>query len=172
MIDPRYPIGQWKKPEGITFEMIQSWVKDISELPGIIKSLTSDLSDTDLQKTYRADSWTIKQLIHHLADSHLNAYIRHKLCITTDQPTINPYNEAEWAQLADVKLVPISTSLQLLEALHLRWFSFLFSLSEMDMQRAFFHPQQNRLILMEESIGMYSWHGRHHTEHIRNALKG
>ncbi|NOT38567.1 MAG: putative metal-dependent hydrolase [Saprospiraceae bacterium] len=169
-MDPRYPIGPWSAPDQISSQMVKNWIFDIKSLPQLLLTESKRITNSNIQNQYRDGSWTIRQVIHHVADSHINAYIRHKLCISTDQPTINPYPEEIWAEMKDVHSVPIEVSLQLIQSLHHRWSDFLESLSDTDYSRGFIHPQHNRLILMQESIGMYSWHGRHHLEHVRIAL--
>lgn len=166
-MDRRYPIGPWTKPEQIDDQLVKSWIKDIEKLPNQLNQLLENHKPEDLSKTYREGSWTLRQVVHHIADSHINAYLRHKLCISVTQPTINPYPEEIWSEMKDVKELPIEVSLQLINSLHLRWSVFLTSLESLDYQKGFIHPQHQRLILMEESIGMYSWHGRHHLEHVR-----
>lgn len=169
-MDPRYPIGKWIKPEIIDKDLVNQWIEDIKKLPIELGKILDNTLTKDLHKQYREGSWNLIQIIHHLADSHMNAYIRHKLCVTVDCPTINPYPEQIWAELEDVSILPIEVSLQILEGLHLRWFTFLKSLSDEDLMREFIHPDHGKRINLQESIGMYSWHGRHHLDHIKLAL--
>ncbi len=170
-MDLKYPIGPWKCPETIEPELVKNWIVDIELLPSILKSLSQDFNKSNIMNVYREGGWNINQLIHHLADSHINAYLRHKLSISIDIPTINPYPEKIWSEMADVREVSYTHSINLIESLHLRWTCFLKSLDEKDLEKGFIHPQHNRKILLKESIGMYSWHGRHHIEHIKIALK-
>ncbi|MEO6191081.1 MAG: YfiT family bacillithiol transferase [Saprospiraceae bacterium] len=170
-MDLKYPIGEWRSPDIINSELIVRWTEDIKNLPSQLSDLTKNITESELKSTYREGGWTVRQIIHHLADSHMNAYIRHKLAVSTDIPTINPYPEKLWAEMEDVKSVRVQVSIQLLEALHLRWSTFLSSLNEHDYKKSFIHPGLNRTVLLEESIGLYSWHGRHHLGHIKLALK-
>jgi hypothetical protein len=166
----KYPIGKYEKPERITLALINTWVTDIHEFAKHIRKETENLSDSDLNRTYRPDGWTIRQLVHHCADSHMNAFIRHKLCLTEDKPIIKPYEENAWSQLPDAAM-PVACSLQILSGLCERWFVLLQSLQESDYKRRFIHPEGNREFSLEESIGLYAWHGNHHLAHIRQAKK-
>ena len=166
----KYPIGKWSSPEVIDSEMIIAWIADIASVPGLLSNLVNHGKDVNLALTYRNGGWTIRQLVHHLADSHINAYVRHKLAASEQTPIINPYNEGLWSVMKDVKDVDVQISLQLLDALHQRWTVFLSSLSHEELKKSFFHPGHNRLITLGESIGMYSWHGKHHLAHITLAL--
>lgn len=167
----KYPIGKWIKPSEYQETQIKTWIDDLRKFPEQFSAALKDLSEPELSKRYRPDGWTLRQLAHHVADSHMNAYIRHKLACSLQEPTINPYPEAIWADMADVSTVPIIHSLQLLHEMHLRWTVFLDSLDASSLERKFYHPQNERFITMKESIGMYSWHSRHHLAHTLNALK-
>nr|WP_306432057.1 putative metal-dependent hydrolase [Lysinibacillus fusiformis] len=164
----RYPIGEFQCPTEVTSQHVKEWLKDIRLLPQQLEAALSGASEQELAKSYRENGWTVKQLIHHIADSHMNSYIRFKLALTEDEPTIKPYNEAEWAMLPDSEM-PIATSLQLIESLHGRWVYLLTSLSDEQLQRAFNHPDSG-LTTLEQAIGIYAWHGKHHLTHIQNAL--
>ncbi|MFZ1424719.1 MAG: putative metal-dependent hydrolase [Saprospiraceae bacterium] len=166
----KYPIGQWKSQLIYKQEDIQKWIEDIQKLPYLLKEMVQKMDESVYNNKYRPDSWTIHQIIHHIADSHVNGYIRHKLTVTQHQPTINPYLEASWAELEDVKRLPLQISLDLIVALHQRWAVFLDSVSNSDLEKCYYHPEHQRFITLQESIGMYSWHGRHHLAHIRNAV--
>ncbi|MGG2056882.1 YfiT family bacillithiol transferase [Lysinibacillus pakistanensis] len=168
MTDLRYPIGQFQFPEVVTIEQVKDWIEDIRLLPRQLAEELSGASEQALAKTYRENGWTVTQLIHHIADSHMNSYIRFKLALTEDVPTIKPYNEAEWAQLPDSEL-PVATSHKLIESLHERWVYLLSSLTEEQLQRAFNHPDSG-LLTLEKAIALYAWHGKHHLAHIQNAL--
>ncbi|MBK9108843.1 MAG: putative metal-dependent hydrolase [Saprospiraceae bacterium] len=166
----KYPIGKWAEPKDYSTENIQNWIADIRGLPGNIESLLQQRGDEVFSYRYRPGGWTLRQLIHHIADSHMNAYIRHKLAFTENQPRINAYLEQEWAQLDDVEKVPVATSVQLLSMLHVRWTVFLDSVQYNQWENGFIHPQHNRFISLKESLSMYAWHSRHHLEHIKIAL--
>ena len=149
----KYPIGKWSAPEVVDLDLIKKWIGDIAMLPSNLSDILNRIEPIDYELTYRPGSWTVRQLLHHIADSHINAYIRHKLAVSEQTPTINPYNEVLWAEMADVKEVDIKVSLNLLH----------------DCDR-FYHPGHKRFITISESIGMYSWHGKHHLSHIKLAL--
>jgi hypothetical protein len=166
----KYPIGKWTKPSEYQEGQIKTWIDDIRNFPVQFSEILKNLSESELTKRYRPEGWTLRQLAHHVVDSHMNAYIRHKLACSTHEPTINPYPEAIWADMADVRTVPVKHSLQLLHDLHLRWTVFLDSLDDSALERSFYHPQNERFITMKESIGMYSWHSRHHLAHARSAI--
>ncbi len=165
----RYPIGEFQCPKVISNEQIQQWIAEIKTLPQRVKEAVECLDDETLAYTYRENGWTIRQLVHHLADSHMNAYIRFKLALTEHHPTIKPYAEDKWAELIDSTL-PIDVSLALLEALHERWSYLLASLTDEQLQRTFDHPDSGSTSLAK-NIGIYAWHGNHHVAHIHQALK-
>ncbi|MBK6822228.1 MAG: putative metal-dependent hydrolase [Saprospiraceae bacterium] len=166
----KYPIGKWSAQEVVDLDLIKKWIGDIAMLPSNLSDILNRIEPIDYELTYRPGSWTVRQLLHHIADSHINAYIRHKLAVSEQTPTINPYNEVLWAEMADVKEVDIKVSLNLLEAIHQRWTVFLNSLNQADLEKSFYHPGHKRFITISESIGMYSWHGKHHLSHIKLAL--
>jgi hypothetical protein len=167
----KYPIGHFSPPEPITEEDIKSYISDIEELPGKLKNLVSNLSEEQLNTAYRPKGWTVKQVIHHIADSHMNAYIRFKLALTEDTPTIKPYYEDKWAELADSKNTSIDVSLKLLESLHERWINLLKSMTKKDFEKSFFHPEHGKEFSLDEVAGMYSWHSKHHFAHIEELKK-
>jgi len=170
MEDVRYPICQFEFGKQYTPADTEAHIKVLSQLPSEIKQILTDARDSDLEKSYRTDGWTIRQLVHHLADSHSNALIRFKLALTEDNPVIKPYEEDLWAKLSDYEL-PYTVSLQLLEAIHIRWVRLIRSLSEEDFMKTFFHPAMQISIALRESTAHYTWHSRHHLEHIKIALK-
>ncbi|MPT30841.1 MAG: putative metal-dependent hydrolase [Chryseobacterium sp.] len=166
----KYPVGKFVKPESITKEIIGSAISEIENFPSLIKIEIQNLGETDLQLRYRPEGWTISQVIHHCADSHINSYIRFKLALTEDVPAIKPYEESLWAELPDNDLSPV-VSLQLLEALHTRWVYLLKNLTEEDLNKEFIHPEQSEKISLKENVLIYSWHCQHHLAHIRQAKK-
>ncbi|MFA1739620.1 YfiT family bacillithiol transferase [Lysinibacillus fusiformis] len=168
MTDLRYPIGQCQYPVEVTSQQVKEWIEHIRLLPKQLEEALSGASEQALAKTYRENGWTVAQLVHHIADSHMNSYIRFKLALTENVPTIKPYNEAEWAQLPDSEM-PVATSLNLIESLHERWVYLLSSLKNEQLQRAFNHPDSG-LTTLEQAIGLYAWHGKHHLAHIQIAL--
>jgi uncharacterized damage-inducible protein DinB len=168
MNDLRYPIGQFQFPEVVTAKQVQKWIDDIRLLPRQLAEALSGASEQSLAKSYRENGWAVTQLVHHLADSHMNSFIRFKLALTEDTPTIKPYNEEDWAVLPDSDM-PVATSYKLLESLHERWVYLLTSLTDEQLQRAFQHPD-NGLMTLEKALALYAWHGKHHLAHIQNAL--
>ena len=164
----KYPVGKFVKPESITKEIIDSAISEIENFPKLVKAEIQNLDEQDLQLRYRPEGWTISQVVHHCADSHINSYVRFKLALTENVPTIKPYEESLWADLQDKQLSPF-VSLKLLEALHERWVYILKSLSEEDLNKEFIHPDQSEKISLKENILIYSWHCRHHLAHIRQA---
>ncbi|MEK4510657.1 YfiT family bacillithiol transferase [Paenibacillus sp. FSL K6-2524] len=168
-MNDRYPIGEFKCSEIISHEEVTDWINEIREFPSRLVEVVSNLTDVELNKTYRVNGWTICQVVHHIADSHMNAFIRFKLALTEDNPTIKPYDQDEWAKSADCKL-PIEASLSIIESLHERWSYLLQSLSEEQLNRTFHHPDSG-LVPVKRNIGIYAWHGNHHLAHIKNALE-
>jgi uncharacterized damage-inducible protein DinB len=164
--DPRYPIGKYE-PRPFSEHQLQEWLNDIRFLPMILENAVLNLDEAQMEVPYREGGWTIKQLVHHVADSHMNAIIRFKLGITEENPTIKPYDEAAWAELNDVKELPINISFTLLHALHLRWYSILKVLTVDELlNRTVFHPEHKKQMTLWHLLGMYAWHGKHHTAHI------
>lgn len=168
--DPRYPIGKFRKPEVITRAQISAWIDEIEALPGELRELVSTLDQEQLDTPYRVGGWTVRQVIHHLADSHMNSYIRFKWALTEDLPTIKDYREGLWAQLPDTAATPVAVSLALLAALHARWCVLLRALEPADLNRQFVHPASGP-VLLGVNIGIYAWHGRHHLAHIRSVAE-
>ena len=165
MIDLRYPIGKYESKD-FSAEQKEEWLNTIKELPEKLKEAVAGLSEAQLQTPYRAGGWTVRQLVHHIADSHANAYIRFKLGLTEENPTIKPYEEKEWALLADNATVPVTVSLSLLEALHTRWYATLAPITDEQWNRTVVHPEHGRLMTLWFLLGMYAWHSKHHVAHI------
>lgn len=170
MHDLRYPIGEYKKPERFTKHILDTYIARIEALPSILKKEVINLNDDQLETPYRPGGWTVRQVVNHLGDSHINALIRLKCALTEDTPTIKPYREALWAELADGKHMPINAALGILEGTHTRWVVLLKHFKDADWQRGFIHPEKGRELKLNESTGMYAWHGEHHLAHI-TALK-
>jgi uncharacterized damage-inducible protein DinB len=168
--DLRYPIGKFDFDAPINEADFPWLIALIAETPGSLRSAVAGLTRDQLETRYRPGGWTVKQVVHHVPDSHMNAYTRFKLALTEDEPTIKPYEEAAWAELPDSRRVPIEVSLDLLDALHLRWVALLRSMDPADFNRAVRHPDHGRLLTMKQLLGLYAWHGRHHVAHI-TALK-
>jgi uncharacterized damage-inducible protein DinB len=163
-MDIKYPIGKFQFDGDITKSVTKDWINEIEEFPSLLRDAVKDLDNEQLDTPYRSGGWTLRQVIHHLADSHMNAYVRFKLALTEEKPVIKPYDETKWAELSDYKL-PIDISLSLLEALHKRWTNLLRSLSPADMEKTFIHPDSGE-VSVGKNIGIYAWHGRHHLAHI------
>jgi DinB superfamily len=163
--DLRYPIGKFHRPGTLSDDQRRGHIAAIEETPGRVRSAVKGLNDRQLDTPYRPGGWTVRQVAHHLPDSHMNAYIRLKLGLTESEPTIKPYNEAEWAKLADTK-APIEPSLALLENLHKRWVLLLRSLNPSDWKRTINHPEWDKPMSLDDLLALYAWHGRHHVAHI------
>lgn len=162
--DLRYPIGDYE-PQPFSEELKAEWIAAIRFLPSAVEAALSNLDEAQLETPYRDGGWSLKQVVHHLADSHSNALIRFKLGLTEENPTIKPYNEKRWAELADNDL-PVNISITLLHALHHRWVSLLESVSNAEWERTVVHPEHNKTLSLWWLLGSYAWHGRHHTAHI------
>jgi hypothetical protein len=163
--DPRYPIGTFTFPPPSSAAQRQIWIAEIAEAPARLRAAAEGLTGAQLDTPYREGGWTVRQVIHHIPESHMNAYIRFKLALTEDQPTIKPYDEAAWAELGDVQSTPVETSLALLEALHDRWVRVLRMLDEAAFARTFRHPELG-LVRLDQNLALYAWHGKHHVAHI------
>lgn len=162
----RYPVGRFSHPETIHAEMIEEWIREIEQLPEHLRLAVSTLSESQLDTPYRPDGWTARQVVHHVADSHLNSYIRFKWTLTEDQPTIKAYDEKAWAELPEARTAAVDLSLDLLDALHRRWVVMLKNLSPADLALSFIHPESGKKIPLDRLIALYAWHGRHHLGHI------
>src|SRR5271168_2780767 len=158
----RYPVGKFKFPDAVSLEERAKFVREIEETPARLKAAIAGLSDGQLDTPYRPGGWTVRQVVHHLPDSHMNAYVRTKLALTEDVPTIKPYDEARWAELPDGKSSPIEPSLAILESLHKRWVLLLKSLAPSDWARKFRHPEHEKPLSLDDSLALYAWHGKHH----------
>jgi len=166
--DVRYPIGHYEKPAEFTSEILENYIAEIHTFPKRLAEAVQHLSEEQLDTPYRPDGWTIRQVVNHCSDSHMNAIIRHKLALTEENPVIRPYFEDRWAELPDSKMMPIAPALMLLEGLHARWVVLLKGLTKAELQRTFVHPEHNKAFTLAESIGLYAWHCNHHLAHITN----
>ena len=165
MIDIRYPIGKFDMGTKVTRELVTTWIKEIEDAPTNLRRAVEGLKDWQLDTPYREGGWTPRQIVHHIADSNMNSYIRFKLTMTENEPTVKTYNETEWSKLVDARTALVEPSLELLRGLHIRWTIFLRSLSEKDLSRRFIHPNSGPIPL-SLNIGAYAWHSRHHTTQI------
>jgi len=164
--DLRYPVGRFSWDTPISDSDLPVLIAAIAEAPGALRAAVAGLTREQLDTPYRPDGWTVKQVAHHVPDSHMNAYVRFKLALTEAEPTIKTYEEAAWAELADSRRVPIEVSLDLLDALHLRWVALLRSMGPADFARTLVHPEHGKVFALKQMLGLYAWHGRHHVAHI------
>lgn len=164
----KYPIGQFNMPQLLSKKMLLDYINEIASFPSKIKKEVDSLNDLQLDTPYRPNGWTIRQVVNHCADSHMNSLIRVKLALTEDKPTIKPYMEERWAELIDSKVFPIDASLKIIEGVHARWVFLLNNLSETELNKMFIHPASGKEIKISESIANYSWHCNHHLAHITN----
>ncbi len=170
-MDPRYPIGKYSPPpKDVTSEMRANAIAIIAASPGEVRAAVKGLTDAQLETPYRDQGWTVRQVVHHLSDSHINAYIRWRLALTEAEPTIKPYDEGAWANLEDAAHAPIEISISLLESLHDRWVRLLSSLKEESFAKTFRHPEHG-VRTLDWMLFLYAWHGRHHTAHITELRK-
>jgi hypothetical protein len=167
----KYPIGRFERPTEITDALLNEWIAAIATFPVRLTNEVAHLSDEQLDTPYRPDGWTLRQVVHHCADSHMNSLMRLKLALTEDQPTIKPYFEDRWAALLDSKMMPITASLQMIEGIHARWVELLTHLTDAQKERTFLHPETGRIIRVDENIGIYAWHCNHHLAHITATKK-
>jgi len=164
-MDLRYPIGKFKFEGPLDDEQRRAFIGKIEETPAQMRAAVAGLTEEQLDTPYRPEGWTVRQVVHHVPESHLNSYVRLKLAITEDEPTIKPYFEDRWAELDDARQAPIALSLDLMDALHGRWVWFLRSLKQSDFQRTFRHPELG-VVSIDKNIALYAWHGQHHVAHI------
>jgi hypothetical protein len=171
--DPRYPIGKPSPPVEVDPGELKSAIRDLAEMPELLRNALDGLEENELATPYREGGWTVRQLVHHIADSHMNAFLRVRLALTQDNPTIVPYDEKAWAELHDSISAPVEWSLELIESLHARWVMMLQVLTEADWKRTFVHPERGPQSI-EMATLLYSWHSRHHVAHITHlrAAKG
>ena len=163
--DLRYPVGKFDMQGELTDAQRPALIQQLAEVPANLRAAVKGLNEQQLETPYRPGGWTVRQVVHHLPDSHMNSYIRFKLAVTESQPQIKPYEEQLWAELVDGKTAPIEISLQLLEVLHQRWVMFLQSLKPSDFNRTLLHPA-NGVMTVDTLLRLYAWHGRHHVAHI------
>jgi hypothetical protein len=163
--DLRYPIGKHRRPSVMTGELRRELIADIAAAPAALRAAVAGLDEARLETPYRPGGWTVRQVVHHLADSHINAYVRTKLALTEDSPTIKPYEEKLWAEQIDARSAPVEESLALLEGIHRRWVAALASLPPEGYGRRLIHPENGPMII-DDLIALYAWHGKHHVAHI------
>jgi uncharacterized damage-inducible protein DinB len=168
--DLRYPIGKLAFDAEVTDGTRRAWIRQIADAPAALRQAVAGLDAAQLDTPYRPDGWTVRQVLHHVPDSHMNAYIRFKLALTEENPTIRPYDEAAWARVADTARTDPEVSLSLLDALHRRWVVLLESMQPADFARPLLHPERGAMTL-DQLLQMYAWHGRHHVAHITELRK-
>ena len=170
MSDPRYPIGKFSFDGPPDEQQRRTFIDDIEQTPAALRAAVQDLSPQQIETAYRDGGWTVRQVTHHVPESHMNAYIRFKLALTEEAPTIKPYLEDRWAKLSDVQSTPLEVSLTLLDSLHNRWVHLLRSLEPQDWKRTFNHSELG-LMPLDKNLALYAWHGRHHVAHITELRK-
>lgn len=163
--DPRYPIGKYQ-PMPYSDEQRNEWIADIEFMPRLLEQAISNLDSQQLHTPYRDGGWTVHELVHHMADSHMNAFIRFKLGYTEDNPTIRPYDENLWVKTEDVAGLPVNLSVTILHALHQRWVKLLKSFNESDWEKTIYHPEHKKTMSLWFMLGTYAWHSKHHVAHI------
>jgi uncharacterized damage-inducible protein DinB len=169
-MDPRYPVGKYQPPADVTSAKRNEAIREIAGNPQKIRAAINGLSDAQLETPYRDGGWTLRQVVHHVADSHMNAYVRFRLALTETEPTIKPYEEAAWAKLEDAAHAPVEVSLKLLGPLHERWVGLLRSMKDDEFARTFRHPEHG-VRTLDWMLFLYAWHGNHHTAHITELRK-
>lgn len=165
MPDLSYPVGRFQRPDSLTDAQRSAAIDTIAAAPARFRAAIAGLNDQQLDTPYRPDGWTVRQVVHHVPDSHMNALTRFKLALTEDNPTIKPYDEKAWANLEDARSTPIETSLSLLDGLHDRWVRVLRAMKPADFARTLNHPESGKLTL-DQMLALYDWHSRHHTAHV------
>ena len=164
----RYPIGRFLPPTEVTLQDRENYLAEIEKHPAELRNAVTGLSDDQLDTPYREGGWTLRQVVHHVPDSHANSYVRFRWTLTEDQPKIKAYYEDRWAELPDAASAPVEPSLQLLEAIHQRWLLLLRAMSDEDYARALVHPETNKVIRLDTMLALYVWHGKHHVAHVQS----
>ena len=163
--DLRFPVGRFEAPVSVTPAQVAAWIDEIAALPAGLDAAVRPLTPAQLETPYRPAGWCVRQVVHHIADSHLNSLLRFKLALTEDRPVIKPYREELWAELKDYTGVPVEASLRFIGLLHERWVTLLRGLDPVDLRREFVHPDSG-IVRLDVNVGIYAWHGRHHLAHI------
>lgn len=167
----QFPIGKFISPSVITTDMRTAYIRTIEEFPKDLQLALQNISEDQLDTTYRPEGWTVRQVVHHCADSHCNSFIRFKLALTEESPIVKPYREEQWAELADSRILPIASSLQILEGVHYRWTFLLRSMRDTDFGKVFIHPEHGKAFRLDTVLAMYAWHCVHHLAHILLVVK-
>jgi uncharacterized damage-inducible protein DinB len=169
--DLRYPVGTYSPQTNISSEELKRLIETFERFPSDLRKTVENLGEEQLDTPYRNGGWTVRQVVHHVVDSHMNGYVRMKLALTENNPTIKPYHEARWAELDDYRTTPLSLSLDLLELLHRRWVIVMRALTPEQLNKKFFHPDNGEEMTLFNQIGLYAWHSEHHMAHITSLLK-
>jgi hypothetical protein len=169
--DPRFPIGKFRAPASFSVEDRDRYIGVIAAAPARLRAAVAGLSAAQLDTPYREGGWTVRQVVHHVPESHMNAYIRFKLALTETDPVIKPYDEAAWARLNDIPVAPVEASLGLLDCLHQRWVVLMRGMSPEQWKRQFFHPEYGRAMTLDHTLALYAWHSDHHIAHVKQALE-
>ena len=168
--DPKYPIGKFAKPERFDAALREQCIREIAAAPAALRAAVAGWDDRKLDTPYRDGGWSVRQVVHHLPDSHMNAYVRWKLALTETEPVIKPYAEDRWAELPDAKLAPVDSSLALLESIHSRWVVCMRGMKTEEFEKKFRHPERG-LMSLNDLLALYAWHGKHHVAHITTLRK-
>lgn len=171
MENKQYPIGKYAMPTEISDAQLTEWIEVLETLPANLRAMTSEMDDTQLDTPYRPEGWSVRQVVHHLADSHHNSYIRFKWALTEDNPTIKPYDQDAWAHLPDLNDMPVEWSLRHLEVVHHKLVRLLKSLPQKELSKTFVHPDGNKTYTLKQNVGQYAWHSMHHYTHVANLVK-
>ncbi|RWY55873.1 YfiT family bacillithiol transferase [Mucilaginibacter gilvus] len=166
----RYPIGNFVAPVSYIIEDKRKWISVLRNLPGKVRNVIMPLTDQQLNTAYRTGGWTLRQVVHHLADSHMNSLVRFKLALTEDKPTIKPYEEADWALLPDYRL-PVESSLRMLEGIHIHMVALFESFTEDQWDKTFVHPASGDTVTLKKALALYAWHSKHHLAHLTETIK-
>lgn len=170
MEELRYPVGRFESPQAATSADRRVWMNEIAALPKRLGEALAGLTASELDSPYRPEGWTIRQVVHHIADSHMNAFIRFRLALTEDNPTIKPYAEAAWSELPDARTGDPAHSLAIIEGLHARWVTMAEAISEEGWSRTFYHPERKAALRLDAALAMYAWHSRHHLTHVTGTV--
>jgi len=163
----QYPIGPFAPPQEINTESIHQWIEDLEAFPALLRAEIQKLSEAQLDTAYRPGGWTVRQVVHHCADSHMNSFIRFKLALTENNPSIKGYFEDRWAEMPDTKNLAVASSMVLLEGLHARWAALLRNMTTEDFAKTFFHPEKQKSIRLDKTLALYSWHCHQHLGHVK-----
>jgi hypothetical protein len=167
---PQYPIGRFRDPGAISAEDRAQYLETIASAPALFRDAVNELSAKQLDTPYREGGWTVRQVVHHVPESHMNAYIRFKLALTEVDPVVKPYDEAAWARLNDIGVTPVETSLSLLDCLHRRWVIVMRGMSEEDWKKRYIHPDTGRAVALDHVLALYAWHSGHHLAHVKSVV--